>query len=154
MPLRLPLLALLLLAGCVTSTNGSEPGDMPPGDVPPGEALPGDDVTMDDCDALSQRLAAMEEEVMEAVGEAEAGDVAACRSVAFGAKPCGGPWTYLVYSTTGSDADEVQERVAEYNRLDERRNAACELVSTCEVTPEPALAVEAGRCVAVGRGDG
>ena len=39
-------------------------------------------------------------EIYEIVASAECSDDAGCDYIAFGSKPCGGPWGYLVYSTS------------------------------------------------------
>lgn len=107
------------------------------------------DADGDDCATLANRLDRLETQIDAEIGDAEALDVAACRVIPFGAKPCGGASTYLVYSATDSDPAEVQRLVGEYDRLDDRRNAACGLVSNCMIEPMPTAALEGERCVAV-----
>lgn len=43
-------------------------------------------------------------------------DEAECAFIAFGTKPCGGPWGYLVYSNS-IDTDELIEKVERFNQL-------------------------------------
>ena len=55
------------------------------------------------CDFAGERdrndLSRLEAEILTMIGSAGATDVAFCRQIAFGSKPCGGPWRYLAYST-------------------------------------------------------
>jgi hypothetical protein len=62
-----------------------------------------------------QRLRRMRAAIMELVGEARCENVEDCRFVGIGAKPCGGPWEYLVYSTAQTDPDQLIPHVREYN---------------------------------------
>ena len=125
-----------VLVGCGYTNNA---GGVAPGDEAPGE-----------CDeaAFERQLDALRVEIDEEIGEAEASDVAACRTLPLGAKPCGGPWEFLVYSVEASDSTRLAELAAEYDSLDAERNRACELVSDCMMLMPPDVALDGGRCVA------
>ena len=74
--------------------------------------------------------------------------VADCAAIGVGARACGGPATYLVYSRTTSDVLALTRAVAAYNRARAealRREGA---MGTCDVIPAPRLACIARRCVA------
>jgi hypothetical protein len=74
-------------------------------------------------------------------------DDSGCSSIAFGTKPCGGPWEYLIYSNT-IDADLLTAWVNEYNALNELWNAQTNAVSDCAmVMPPNALTCTNGACV-------
>jgi hypothetical protein len=105
-----------------------------------------------DCDAAGYErdLQSLRGEIDREIGEAEATDEAACRTLPLGAKPCGGPWTYLVYSAEASNSDRLDALAADYDRIDSARNRACGLASTCEVTAAPTPVLADGRCVAGG----
>lgn len=126
----------LVLVGCgnTNSAGGESPGDEVPGD----------------CDepAFERQLDVLRTSIEEAIGDAEASDVAACRTLPLGAKPCGGPWTYLVYSAEASDSTRIAELAAEYDRVETERNRACELASDCMMVMPPDVALDGGRCVA------
>lgn len=102
------------------------------------------------CDApvFERRLDALRASIDDEIGEAGATDVAACRTLPLGAKPCGGPWTYLVYSAEASDAARLAELAAEYDSVDAERNRACGLASDCMMVMPPEVALADGRCVA------
>ena len=86
----------------------------------------------------------------EAIGRARATNVAACRVVPVGEKACGGPAGYRVYSASDVAPGQVTAAAEEVTRLDAYANERFEMVSTCDVTPEPSVTVVDGRCVASG----
>lgn len=130
-------LALLLAAACgdVTPTTG-EQGATPPA-APP--AAPAEVVD----------LAGLLQEIRMAAGIARADDVSQCRAIALGAKPCGGPERYLVYSTLAADEPRLQALVERYNAAAAQRARDQDLVSDCQVIEEPVLGLEGGFCMPV-----
>lgn len=77
-------------------------------------------------------------------------DPAECRFIAFGDKPCGGPWSYLIYSSSNVDSVALGELVAEYNQYNEEINRRYNLMSDCSVPNEPNLGCLGGRCTDLG----
>lgn len=80
------------------------------------------------------------------VGNARAETLSSCSVLAIGAKPCGGPWGYLVYSEEESDPEKLKLLVERYNDLDEIRMNEEDYVSTCDYATEPTLSLENGSC--------
>lgn len=130
--LYLVVMAALTGCGYTNGTNGTN-------DEGPSE-----------CDgaAFEQQLETLRTSIDEEIGEAEASDVAACRTLPLGAKPCGGPWTYLVYSAEASDSTRLADLAAEYHAVNAEWNAACDLASDCVMVGPPDVTLENGRCVA------
>lgn len=93
------------------------------------------------------RLAALKTEVLLLVGEAECSDIGKCRSLPLGAKLCGGPWEYLIYSITDSDTLKIKEKAEEYNEWNRVLNSRYGYVSDCKITEEPQLLCLNGKCV-------
>ena len=60
-----------------------------------------------------------------------------CRYIAFGSKACGGPWSYLIY-TTSIDTLELQTLVTDYNERENDYNLNCGATSDCSVPIAPA----------------
>jgi hypothetical protein len=60
-----------------------------------------------------------------------------CRSVAVGAKPCGGPWRYLVYSDVMVNEQELQRRAADLIAFEREYNTRNGIVSDCSVPHPP-----------------
>ncbi len=80
------------------------------------------------------------------VGEAKAEQVSYCSILPIGAKPCGGPWGYLVYSTQETNEDRLKNLIERYDELDKIRNAEDERFSTCDMAQPPNLTLENGSC--------
>ncbi len=95
------------------------------------------------------RLQAMEAEIDTLVGDAACEKDEDCRAIAFGDKPCGGPWSYKVYSVTSVDTLEVARLVAAYNKFNELLNQKHGWMSDCMVVSEPRVGMIAGRCEAI-----
>jgi len=76
-------------------------------------------------------------------------DETECAFIAFGTKPCGGPWGYLVYSNS-IDTDELIEKVERFNQLQKTYNLKYNIISDCSVvSPPDALICEDNKCKAV-----
>ena len=60
----------------------------------------------------------------------------ACKSIAFGAKPCGGPRTFLIYPNS-VDQNTLEQLVAEYYQLDNQYNIQTGAMSDCMVISPP-----------------
>ena len=71
-----------------------------------------------------------------------------CRFIALGSKPCGGLWSYLVYSTS-IDTTKLTTLVEEYNTLEKRINQECNRISDCMVAmPPQRLECQDNKCIA------
>ncbi len=93
------------------------------------------------------RLAALKTELDLLVGEASCSELNECRALPFGAKPCGGPWEYLIYSSINSDTLKIQEKVDEYNEWNEVINERYGYTSECSEAEAPQLLCLKGKCV-------
>ncbi|WP_299548099.1 hypothetical protein [Seonamhaeicola sp.] len=96
-----------------------------------------------------ETLNALKTEIETLVSSSVCNDNTECKYIAFGSKPCGGPWTYLIYSTS-IDTDELESKVEQYNQLEAIFNAQYGAVSDCSVAAEPIDVIcENNVCVAV-----
>ena len=93
------------------------------------------------------RLASLRSDVLLLVGEAGCSEIGECRSLPFGAKPCGGPWEYLTYSTTDTDTLKIKEKVEEHNEWNRVLNSRYGYISDCSIPEEPQLLCLNGKCV-------
>lgn len=91
----------------------------------------------------SERLA---RELRDAIGPARCTTNAQCRSIAVGAKACGGPAAYLAWSTEGTDARRVTELAARQTEAQRREIAASGLRSNCAFVADPGAVCVAGQC--------
>jgi hypothetical protein len=131
----------LLLALTIVSVALAAPNAVPSGGLPKAEHS-----VTDQSDRV--RLRHLKLAIDEEIGEPRADNVAQCKYIPFGAKPCGGPWSYLVYSTARTDESKLQRLVREFNALQKKINQEEQLGSDCSVPPEPELLLENGVCAA------
>ena len=92
------------------------------------------------------------EEIQAMIGDASCADVSSCASVAFGAKPCGGPWEYLVYCVDSVDEAALKQSVDEYFELEQQYNEENGMSSDCAMEGEPQLDLVDGVCTTLPNG--
>lgn len=72
-----------------------------------------------------------------------------CKYIAFGSKPCGGPWSYLIYSTS-INKETLQNLVTNYNEKETAFNTKWGIYSDCAfVLPPTDIKCENNNCVPV-----
>lgn len=72
-----------------------------------------------------------------------------CKFIALGSKPCGGPWSYLVYSTS-IDVNKLESLVEDYNKNEAAFNLRWGIISDCSfVLPPTSVICENNKCIAV-----
>ncbi|CAH8282947.1 hypothetical protein EV196_101526 [Mariniflexile fucanivorans] len=72
-----------------------------------------------------------------------------CKFIALGSKPCGGPWGYLIYSTS-INIEKLENMVAAYNKKEAEYNNKWDVFSDCAYAmPPTSLKCENNICVAV-----
>lgn len=72
-----------------------------------------------------------------------------CKFIAFGSKPCGGPWSYLIYSTS-IDVEKLENMVATYNTNEADFNEKWGVVSDCSAAlPPTSINCENNSCIPV-----
>ncbi len=72
-----------------------------------------------------------------------------CKFIALGSKPCGGPWSYLVYSTS-IDVKKLETMVEAYNKSEAAFNQKWNIASDCAYAMPPAsVNCENNTCVAI-----
>ncbi|MCX7548980.1 hypothetical protein OS188_13575 [Xanthomarina sp. F1114] len=59
-----------------------------------------------------------------------------CRYIAFGRKPCGRAWEYLVYSTS-IDTLKLENWVTNFNSMEATYNKECDAISDCMAVLAP-----------------
>ncbi|WP_052826034.1 hypothetical protein [Neotamlana nanhaiensis] len=72
-----------------------------------------------------------------------------CKYIAFGSKACGGPKSYLLYSTSIS-TEKLENLVSTYNQKESDFNTKWDVLSDCSyVNPPTSIICENNNCVAV-----
>ena len=94
----------------------------------------------------TQPLDSLRAAVLQLVGEPMATSIGQCRLIAFGAKPCGGPRAYLVYSIAVTDSIDLARVVEAYTSEDARLNRELGLASDCGLVAPPQITFTAGQC--------
>jgi hypothetical protein len=71
-----------------------------------------------------------------------------CKVLGIGAKPCGGPSEYIIYSLTNTDEKQLISKVNEYTNFQKEYNVKNQLVSDCLLIPIPTVDCVNGICTA------
>jgi hypothetical protein len=80
------------------------------------------------------------------VGDAGCSADHQCRSIAWGAKACGGPERYVAWSTLRTDPQALQDLAARHAAARREENVRNGTLSTCSFLADPGAACVAGRC--------
>ena len=76
------------------------------------------------------------QEILDYINSFSCAEASGCNSIAFGAKPCGGPREFLVYPNS-VDQVTLQNLVDEYYEMDNEYNIQTGAVSDCMVVGPP-----------------
>src|SRR5438067_2024441 len=131
---KLGFLSALLLAACAAH-GGAQTGAQPGGAQPATRTGAGAGQN----DTLA-RIHAL-------IGTPSCTEDSQCRSLAIGARPCGGPESYLAYSTARSSETELQALGAIYQAERRKANTQEGRVSDCRAVMDPGAVCRAGSCV-------
>lgn len=69
-----------------------------------------------------------------------------CKVIGVGARPCGGPEQYLLYSTLHTDEKMLSYTNERYQKLKKQQNEKLGLISTCQMLMPPASACIENKC--------
>jgi|GEM_PF-3398131 len=98
-----------------------------------------------------QELRAMQSELQSAIDEeiaqAACTEDTQCKALAMGANPCGGPESYLAYSTLNTNETRLRELAAQYKMIRRTLHSKTGTMGACIVIPEPTLRCENQQCV-------
>ena len=112
----------------------------------PTREKPADAVTTRNDSSLGESIAAQ-------TRKAPCSSSSVCRTIAFGAKACGGPERYLIYSTTATDSARLASEVARYNEAERQRNQKQGRMSDCMAVLRPQVSCISGECRAATGGN-
>ncbi len=90
-------------------------------------------------EVIERRMAEISANVEALVANKSCNGAGDCASIAWGAKPCGGPWEYIVYAPSNVDVPQLEALVTEYNQLNQDLNQLKGEPSDCELIGEPDL---------------
>lgn len=108
-----------------------------------------DDKSSVNCEQRLQSLIALKADIQAIALTSICSEDFECRYIAFGSKPCGGPWEFLIYSTS-IDTINITALVERYNAMETEYNADCNPVSDCS-TPQPPIGFgcENNQCIPI-----
>lgn len=69
-----------------------------------------------------------------------------CRTAPMGAKPCGGPWEYLVYCSLTTDETALRAHLERLRQFEDSLNRRYGRMSTCDAVAEPSVVLEGSSC--------
>jgi hypothetical protein len=124
----------LVLTGCAVAQTTQVPA-----------AGAGASAAVGDTDGLHRKI-------RETVGDASCTSNQQCRTLPIGHKACGGPESYLVWSSAATSEGVLRGLVDQYNQARKREVQQSGRVSDCSMLADPGARCEAGRCVPAGRG--
>lgn len=81
------------------------------------------------------------------IGAGACSDTTQCKTVALGARPCGGPEGYLAYSSAATATAPLQALAARYAQQRRAEAAKSGELSTCQFMPDPGAQCRTGTCV-------
>jgi len=90
-------------------------------------------------------LVKLESQIRDMIGN-DCSNSGQCEVIAFGSKPCGGPWEYLVYSSSDTDVALLIEKVNTFNQLQEEYNVENGIASDCSFVGSPEVTCVDGKC--------
>lgn len=98
--------------------------------------LPSFQCDEDDNRTTPEILAEKKQEILNYIRSFSCANATGCLSIAFGAKPCGGPREYLIYPNT-VDQTTLETLVSEYYEMDHQYNIETGAISDCMVVGPP-----------------
>ena len=80
------------------------------------------------------------------VGDTSAQRIEQCHVVPVGSKACGGPQSFVIYSTAVSNERKLQELARQYTEAEEKYNRVTQAMGTCSYAIPPEVHLENGKC--------
>ena len=87
-------------------------------------------------DVTSAQLETKKQEIQNYIKSFGCSESAGCSFIAFGSKPCGGPWSYLVFSNS-INLTKLEEMVKDYNEMNKLYNIQTGAASDCMFVSPP-----------------
>jgi hypothetical protein len=133
-------LIILLLAGCAACTGAAT--QTRPSPTTPSPAAPSPSPQAAPAQGGQDTLA----RIRTMVGTPSCSSDAQCHTLAIGHKSCGGPESYLAWSSAKTSEAELQALGERYKQERTAADAASGMVSNCRFMPDPGAVCRAGTC--------
>jgi hypothetical protein len=92
--------------------------------------------------------ATLMQQIQAEIGDASCDAIQQCRTLPVGHRACGGPESFLAYSTARSDPAKLLHLATQDSAARKEQNERSGMMSTCEAIMDPGATCSAGRCVA------
>jgi len=129
---KLVLLSLLACAACTTRADAPAASPATPQAAQPAVSASAETGTLAQITGL--------------IGKAECTSDQQCQVLPVGARPCGGPASYLAWSNARTSGAELQALAARHRSEQQASNTRSGMVSDCRAIAPPAAACRAGTC--------
>jgi hypothetical protein len=132
-------LILLLLVGCTACSTGAAPRA-------PAAAVSASPVTQQAAQASGEGQGDTLARIRAMAGTPSCSDDSQCHTLALGARACGGPESYLPWSSARTSQAGIEALGERYKEERRAANAASGAMSTCQFMPDPGAVCRAGTC--------
>lgn len=103
----------------------------------------------DDGTITSETLTQKKSAIQAYINSFDCSQSSGCMSMAFGSKPCGGPWEYIVFPNS-VDIDALTQMVNEYNEMEHQYNIETGAISDCRfIGPPTQIECVNGQCTII-----
>ena len=97
-------------------------------------------------ESLKAQLNALKTEIDTTIGSADCSNSKQCSALAIGHKACGGPMTYIPYSTENTDTTKLLELSEQHQQRNKELNQLTGMMSDCMMVMQPAFICRDNRC--------
>jgi hypothetical protein len=93
-------------------------------------------------------ISTLMQQIQAEIGDASCDSTQQCKTVAIGHKACGGPESYLVWSSKTGNGNKITSLAKAYAAERKGQTIKSGMMSTCSVVVDPGATCNAGYCVA------
>ena len=94
-----------------------------------------------------QTEAGLQNRIVTEIGTAPCVSNAQCRTLALGARACGGPQAWMAWSSTASNEEALRTLSEQLTAMQKRRHVQRGMASTCQYIADPGAWCSAQQCV-------
>lgn len=99
-----------------------------------------------DAETLRTQLEKIRNEIDTLIGSAKCSNNKQCQALAIGHKACGGPITYIPYSTENTDTKKLIKLSEKHQQKNKELNKVTGMMSDCRMVMQPTFICQDNRC--------
>lgn len=139
LPLRLPLLVSMRLAAAgLLMLTATACGSAPPA----GPTQP----TPSASPAATGKAAALWQKIQAVNADTSCDTASQCHTIGVGSKACGGPESYLAWSSKSNDGAALKALVEQHSAVRRADDERAQMMSTCMMVADPGASCRESRC--------